>query len=140
MSGLQQLDHEEARHPEDHVRFGLGVLRLRYEGFASIDARPPRVGRLITRPLQIGGPNLAINARCRPGGSVRVAVADSGGNILPNRSFEDCVSFDGDTVRHAVAWQDGRAMAPEAKPGSYLKLQFLLDNAELFSFTGEETA
>ena len=140
MSGRQQLDHDEARHPENHVRFGMGVLRLRYEGFASIDARRPRLGRLITRPLRIDGPNLAINVACRTGGSVRVAVSDSNGAILNDRSFEDSVPFDGNAVRHSVSWKSGRAMAPGLAPGAYIKLHFLLDDAELFSFTGEEAA
>jgi hypothetical protein len=138
MSGGQKLDHEEARHPEDHVRFGMGALRMRYEGFASIDARLPRVGRLITRPVQVTGPALAINARCRPGGSVRVAIADAGGTVLPNRSFEDCVPFEGDAVRHPVGWREGRVMAPELESREFVKLQFLLDNAEIFSFSGED--
>ncbi len=136
MSGRQQLDHDEARSPQNHVRFGMGVARLRYEGLVSVDSKPPRLGRIITRPLSIAGPELVINARCRPGGAVRVAIADSDGSTLPGRSFDDCIPFTGDSIRHRVVWQDGSTIASNVTQQSYLKLQFLLADSELFSFSG----
>jgi len=134
-AGKQHLDHEEARNPAGTMGYALGIATLRYEGMASIDAVRPRLGRLITRPLLTDGVTLAINARCRKNGSIRVAVLDSDHNVLPGRSFDDCVPFTGDAIRHTVRWTSGDDFGLERGPIDYRKLAFLIDDAEIFGFS-----
>lgn len=134
-AGDQRLDHDEARDPASHMRYCLGVATLRYQGMASIDAVRPRLGRLVTRPLLTDGDSLFINARCRRGGSLKVAVIDSDGQVVPGRDYGDCLPFTGDAVRHQVRWADGARFAPvERGPIDYFKLSFLVDDAEVFAF------
>lgn len=136
-AGKQRLDHEEARNPQAEMRYCLGVATLRYEGMASINSVRPRLGRLVTRPLLTDGLTLAINARCRKGGSIRVAVLDSEHNVLPGRSFDDCIPFTGDAIRHTVQWKDGDDFGGTRGPIDFRKLAFLLDDAEIFGFVFE---
>jgi len=136
-AGKQRLDHEEAREPAKHMRYGLGIAAMRYEGIASIDSVRPRLGRLITRPLLTDGKTLAINARCRTNGSIRVAVLDSEHRELPGRSFDDCIPFTGDAIRHTVRWKDGDDFGGEREEIDFRKLAFLIDEAEIFGFVFE---
>ncbi len=134
-AGDQRLDHDEARDPSNHMGYALGVAKLRYQGMVSLDSVRPRRGRLVTRPLLTDGTRLSLNARSRAGGSIRVAVIDSDGRVLPGRDFDDCVPFTGDTVAHEVRWNDGNVFAPvERGPIDYFKLAFLLEDAEIFAF------
>jgi hypothetical protein len=128
-----QLDHEEAREPEKHVRFGLGIAELRFEGMASLDAVRPRPGRLVTKPVNVGAGTLKINARARPNGSIRVAVCDSNGAMLPGYTLDDSLPFTGDAVRHECRWQGGAAL-PATGHGVFRKLVFAVDGAEIFGF------
>ena len=76
LSGAREnLDHPEARDPLN-ARFGLGLATLRKDGYAGLYANRYREGMVVTRPLISLGTKLVINARCAPGGSVRVEVAD----------------------------------------------------------------
>lgn len=138
-AGAQRLDHPEASDPANNMRYCLGIATLRFEGLVSVDAVRPRLGRLVTRPLNTDGSKLSINARCRPGGSISVAVLDSDGNVVPGRGHEDCNPFTSDAVRHKVAWRDGdRFTRLERHPIDYYKLEFLVDDAEIFAFQFEE--
>src|SRR5690606_11855366 len=131
----QRLDHEEARDPANHMRYCLGIATLRYQGVTSIDAVRPRLGRLVTRPLLTSGRTLSVNARCRNGGSIKVAVLDSDGRVLPGRDYDDCIPFTGDAISHQIRWRDGEDFAPvERGPIDYYKLSFLMDDAEVFAF------
>jgi hypothetical protein len=136
-AGKQHLDHEEARDPAGHMRSALGIATLRYEGVASIDSVRPRLGRLVTRPMRTGGRTLAINARCRNNGSIRVAVLDSEHRVLPGRGFDDCVPFTGDAIRHTVRWRDGDDFGGVRGPMDFRQLAFLIEEAEIFSFVFE---
>lgn len=139
-AGSQKLDHEEARDPRGNVRYGLGVATLRFEGIASIDAVRPRLGRLVTRPLLSDGGTLSINARCRPGGSIRVGIQDSEGAFVTGRSPDDCVPFTGDIIRHTVCWRDGQQFRPDLGPEDFTKLVFYLEDAEIFAFEFKDQA
>jgi len=132
-AGPSRLPHVEARDPAATVRFGMGVATLRYEGVVSLEACGPRLGQIVTRPLEFRGLTLTINARVRPGGALRVALLDSGGSELAGYGFADCIPFTGDTVKYIVTWTHGTAL-PDAALHSFRKLAFRLDNAELFTF------
>lgn len=134
-AGDQRLDHEEARDPAGNMGYCLGVATLRYQGMVSIDSVRPRRGRLVTRPLLTDGTGLSLNARCRAGGSIKVAVLDSDGRILPGRDFDDSLPLTGDSVAHQVKWRGGAEFAPvDRGPIDYFKLAFLMEDAEIFAF------
>ena len=77
---------------------GVGLATLRLDGFASL--RPDdETGEFTTKPLNIDGTCLQINARCHEGGWIKVELLDASGKPLPGYSINDCVPFRGDSLR-----------------------------------------
>ncbi|OEO32252.1 hypothetical protein VW23_012485 [Devosia insulae DS-56] len=136
-AGPYELDHEEARRPSEHVRFGMGIATLRYEGIASLDAIQPRPGRLVTRPLSFDGKTLSINARVRTNGAIRVGLLDSSGGAISGYGLDDCLPFTGDAIRHAVRWRGQAELPPAKHPGQFRKFVITIDEAEIFGFVVE---
>jgi len=136
-AGPFELDHEEARDPASHVRFGMGVATMRFEGMVSLEAIHPRPGRVVTRPLSFDGSTLRINAKTRKNGSVRVGLLDSAGVPVPGFGLDDCIPFSGDDVRHQVTWARSDALPAPATPGAFRKIVFAIDQAEVFGFVVE---
>ncbi len=130
MAGGENIDSPEARDPQGTVRFCLGAAELRKEGLASLDAGPARPGYVLTRPLRSGGTRLAINARCRPGGEVRVALLDHHNQPLAPCTPDACDGFTGDATGHVLTWA-GKADLPAAH--QWRKVLVHLRNAEVFS-------
>ena len=130
MTGPEEgLDCEEARHPETEAGFGLGLAVLKRNRYVSLQATV-RVGLICTKPLIAQGQRLVINAKCAPGGSIRVAMMDEQGQALPRRGHLLCDEFTGDSIEHEVAWQ-GDAHVDSSRP---LRLHFYLRQAEIFGF------
>jgi len=135
----ENLDHPEAKHPEA-ARFGLAIATLRKEGYAGLYANRWREGAVVTRPLITTGRKLMVNAKCAPGGSVRVEVMDRYGSILGDCSRDNCDVFTGDSIGRRMTWNT----KPEISQGgrrdlrSWRKLRFFLKDAELFSFRFED--
>ena len=141
----ESLDHPEARDPLN-ARFGLGLATLRKDGYAGLYANRYREGTVVTRPLISLGTKLVINARCAPGGSVQVEVADRYDEALEPCLKERCDPFTGDNVAHTVTWA-GNPDIPAGVgsrwggPGErtyWRKLRFFLRDAELYSFHFED--
>lgn len=109
--------------------FGLGLARLRKEGFASLDGSRQRPGYVITRPLQTWGSRLSIKARCRKGGTIRVAVLDGGDLPVDGCCLKASDPFSGDSVEHIVTWHGNAAFS-----AGWRKLHFYLEDAEVFAF------
>ncbi len=139
------LDHPEIRNP-DLVRFGLGLARLRKDGFVSFDAGSVREGLLITRPFLSDGENLIINAKCGSRGYIQVEVLDHYDVVIEGRGREDCDVFSGDSTAHKVTWKGdgtipvarpefgGDTVYPWKKQTPFRKLRFFMKNAQLYSF------
>jgi len=125
------------------VEYALGAVKLRRDGFVSLDAKPPRRGILITRPLISEGMQLVLNARCLGSGSIAAEVVNLREEVFPGYSRQDCDVFKGDDVRHVLSW-NGKTTLPQVstrkadypKPEfeRYRKFRFYMDNAELYSF------
>lgn len=128
------------------AKMGLGLAKLRLDGFASLDAGPARLGIFITRPFISDGSRLLINARCKNAGSIAAEVVDVNDDVVAGFSRQDCDLFTGDSVKHTFSWrgQKGtpvwateRAVYPEPERQRFRKIRFFMENAELYSFTLE---
>ena len=128
------LDVPESDLPEN-VAFGLGLATLRKDGYAGLWANKHREGVLVTRPRISLGTELVINAKCAPGGSIRVEVADRHDDVIEPCLKEHCDPFTGDSCSHTVTWKgDPRIPAGSEERRFWRKLRFFLQDAELFSF------
>ena len=141
-------EREDLQEPEvldrKNVNYALGLVKLRLDGFASLDARAPRRGILITRPLISDGTQLMVNARCQAGGSICAEIVNLRDEVFPGYSREDCVVFQGDDVRHVFSWKGNsnlppartrKADYPQPEFERYRKIRFYVDRAELYSLT-----
>ncbi len=135
MAKSEGLAHPETHDPHKYYMFGLGAAKLRKNGFASLEACDPRPGVIATRPMLTHGKRLAINARCKPGGSVRVAIADVDGHVQSGYTHDDADVFTGDSTHHVVTWHGNASLANAKAPRNYRKVHFYLDRAEIYSFT-----
>lgn len=126
-------------HPEhvdpDKVHLSLGLARLRKDGFASLDTNAYREGTVITRALLSLGTKLVINARCRPGGSIRVEVTDRFDDVIEPCARDRCDPFTGDATAHVVTWQGSSDIpAGDDERRVWRKLRFFLRDAEIYTF------
>ena len=113
------------------VRYSLGLARLRKEGVASLDGSRQREGYVVTRPVMSHGTSLVVNARCRPGGSIRAAVFGFDNQPIGECSIESSDGFVGDSTAHTFTWNS----SPELPGvGQWRKLAFFLRDSEIFSF------
>lgn len=126
------------------VNYALGLAKLRLDGFVSLDAKAPRRGILITRPLISEGTQLMTNVRCQTGGSIAAEVVNMRDEIFPGYSRQECDVFKGDNVRHLFSWGGKTELPPVPvrhpeypKPEfeRYRKFRFYMDKVELYSLT-----
>ncbi len=103
---------------------GLGIARLRLDGFASLGASFDG-GEVTTVPLILPDGPIRVNVQSRWGTLVVEILEPEGGRIL-----ETSLPLSRDTVDTKVAWPEGRS--PLA--GRPLRLRFKLRNTQLFSF------
>jgi hypothetical protein len=129
----ENMDLPEARDPESGT-WGLGLATMRRDGYAGLYSTRHREGIVVTRPLISLGTKLEINARCAPGGYVRVEVADHTDEVIEPCSRDSCDPFTGDSVRHTVTWNGEAGIPTTHGRGTWRKLRFFLRDAELFSF------
>jgi len=138
----EELDVPEATDPSK-VEYGMGLARLRLDGFASLDSGV-RPGILITRHFMSGGTKLIINARCPKGGSLTAEIVDAFDEVIPGYHREDCDIFTGDSTNYQITWNgkstlppvaQKRARYPDPEIERMRKIRFYMDKAELYSFT-----
>lgn len=108
----------------------VGLAKLRRDGFASMQPRFPG-GRLQTRPLSFTGNRLFVNVNTA-GAELRVAVTGRSGAPIAACSAERCVPVVGNRTCAEIRWQDADAL--ETLKGQPVRLTFLMDRGELFSF------
>jgi len=111
----------------------IGLATLRVDGFFSMDATENE-GVLTTKPLQLTGDTLCINGDASRG-SIRVEVLDEGGSVIQPFSPAHCQPLDADSVRHVVDWGESGNLSK--LKGRTVRLRFLMQNAELYSFWSE---
>ena len=140
----QAPGHEEDEPREEGTPgSGMGLARLRRDGFVSIDAGP-QPGYLLTRPLVPEGSELHLNA-CAAGGRIRAALFAAEhvqtrypgqnwtiGKPLPGCGFEDCQAIREDTTNSILTWR-GNGF-PERLSGKPAVIRFELVLSSFFSF------
>ncbi len=132
----ERIDHPETIDPLGcGAGFGLGLATLRKDGYAGLFANRYRTGVLITRPLISTGTQLEVNARCAPGGSLRVEITDRFDRVAEPCSRDNCDPISGDQVAQIVTWLGSPKIPAGRDQGMFWrKVKFYLQNAELFSF------
>ena len=108
---------------------GLAVLRL--DGFCSMHAGDQE-GWLITRREERVQPAVTINARTAQGGCIVAEILDKDNHVLQGFSREECIPFEGDSVRHVMKWK--KADFDESQREGDKKFRFYLRNADLYSY------
>jgi hypothetical protein len=114
---------------------GIGLAKVRKEGFISLRG-PSGGGVVCTRAIRWPGGALVMNADARRG-EIRVRVSDLLRKPLDGWNYDDCALFNGDSVSHQVTWQ-GRSL--EALKGQVIRLEFLLKDADLYTFRAANSA
>jgi hypothetical protein len=118
-------------HDEPRVRAAVGLAKLRLDGFCSMQTAGDAEGWLLTRREPCSIPRVTINARTKPGGSVTAEIVDRRGRVVRGFGREDCLAFQGDSVRHELTWRTSEF--PRAGFGDY-RFRFFLQRAELYSW------
>ena len=113
-----------------HPNPGIGLAKLRIDGFVSIDAGA-EMGSLTTRPLVFLGDTLVVNANAK-GGSLVIEALDARGAVIPGFAASDCKPITSDSVRHVVNWKG----SPDCDllQGRPITLRFLLKQTKLYAF------
>lgn len=109
---------------------GIGLAKLRLDGFVSVDAGTME-GTLTTRRFVFSGNQLVINTNAESG-QVLVAILDADDKPLSGFSKRDCDPVQVNKTRQRISWNGKSDLAHVA--GNPVKLRFYLKNAKLFSF------
>ena len=112
---------------DDYIadRGAVCLAILRRDGFMSLDASDQE-GRLTTKPFELNGRRLFINASVGKSGHVIVDVLNKSGNAVA--TSEPIV---GDRPQVALRWERGTIANME---GTSLRLRFRVFNARLYSY------
>jgi len=125
-------------------RSGVGMVSIPRDRFAGIRpiarseqptlAKPlEQIGQVTLKSIDLRGrTELTVNGTTETGGSIRVEVLDEAGHRVRGFTAGDCLPLTGDSLRHAVAWND-REFAD--LPGGRFQLRLHLDRASVFALT-----
>jgi hypothetical protein len=126
-----------AMHGNRHLTHGrgIGLAQLRADGFCSLRAsRFP--GALFTKPFVWPGGNLQINSSTLGGagnGHLRTEVLTEDLRPIAGLTHQEADPVRGDGIRLEQTWnKDPRAL--DRLKGQTIRLKFLLDNTDLYSF------
>ena len=109
----------------------VGLARLRYDGFASLNAGE-EPGRIVTRPLTFAGTSLFVNADVADGGWIKAAVLSRDSKPVGGCTLDEAVALMKGTARGRIAWKSKDILD---FPGEdHLRIVFQLKNARLYSF------
>ena len=107
----------------------IGLATIRKEGFVS--QHGPKAGGVVcTRALRWPGGELVVNADAHSG-ELRVRVSDELRRPIAGYNYDDSPAFTGDRVAHEWKW-NGQSL--DALKGRVIRLEFLLKDADLYTF------
>lgn len=119
-----------AGHGERDPRPGIGLARLRREGFVSLRS-PAGGGVVVTRLLRWPGGRLAVNADAA-GGELSVRVTGADRRPIAGCPADPSLPLRGDRVRHEVRWAGGDVRLPRGKA---IRLEFAMKGVvDLYGF------
>jgi hypothetical protein len=105
----------------------IGLARMPIDRYVSRDAGSAG-GTLLTRPLELNGQTLTVNADTR--GEMRVRLLRDDGKPVRGYDWKDCKILKGDSLSQKVSWGETRSSLPN---GNY-RIEFKLNDAKLFGF------
>lgn len=88
-------------------------------------------GSIVTRSVTLDGESLMVNCDVS-NGELRAELLDSSGKVLPGYSAAECVPLRGDHLAAKLQWRG--ASSADALKGQTVKIRFILDRGDLFSF------
>lgn len=110
---------------------GIGLARLRLDGFVSADAGYTG-GQLTTPLIRFAGRSLELNVDTGGGGSVQVELLDEIGQPLAGFSKPNAIPVVGNSVKMPVRWKDGADVGEYA--GQPVQLRFHMQDCRLYAF------
>ena len=143
---LHHIPPEMGYFPDDASYRGMGLARLRRDGFVSVDAGEEE-GTILTKRLRFAGSKLHVNAEVRPGGTIKAEVyatrhepghpgekplGTTLADVIDPFTKEKCVAVNGDQLDAVVNWATEPSLAPYAD--QLVAIKFHLKNASLYSF------
>jgi hypothetical protein len=125
-------------------RSGVGMVSIPRDRFAGI--RPvaksdqptllkpiENIGQVTLKAIDLASrTELTVNGDAEEGGAIRVELFDESGHRVRGCTRDDCRPLVGDSLRHAVAWNDKKLA--DLPPGRY-QLRLHLDRAAVFAVT-----
>lgn len=109
---------------------GLGMATLKPDRFIALDAGA-KDADLLTTAFALGGPQLYVNAKVAPRGSMAVQLLEHDGKPIKGMTAGECSPICGDSTAHAVIWK-GKADA-SALVGKRVRLRIRSRHASLYS-------
>ncbi len=123
---------EYRKHHDTHHGWSAGLVKLRRDGFVSLNAAIHQ-GHLVTRPLGFSGSRLHVNAEIQAGGFLRVGLRGlDNQQAIGGYAVADAVPMSKSSINHLVTWQDGADIRPQ--PDADIRLEFQMENAKLYAF------
>lgn len=120
-----------------HLGWRTGALclaKLRPDGFAGWEAKDKAADATVeTRTFAMTGKHLRISADIEEGGSLKIAVLDEQGRIIPGFSAENCDEIPAYAVHAEVKWK-GRNLS--GLNGRKIAFRLVMDNAKVYSLSG----
>jgi len=109
----------------------FGRLRLRLDGFVSVDA-PYTGGELTTIPINVTANRLVLNIQTSAAGMAKVEILDADGKPIPSFTLQEADEIKGNFIRKTVTWNGSSDI--RSLVGRPVQLHFVMRDAKLFSF------
>jgi len=111
----------------------VNVAVMRADGFASIKTAEGQSGEWRTTTVEVpnAAKGLLVNAKVEEGGSLRVEVLDTEGQVIGNLSLANSIAFQGDETSAFMNWSAGQF---QEAAGQEVQLRFVVEDGEIYSF------
>ena len=136
-SGRKNTHSDAGQNPklgEREWQTAIGLATIRLDGFVSVDGGASE-GSLTTKPLQLKGQSLYVNADAA-GGQLTAEVIDAAtGDVIGAFTKAGCNAVTGGSVKQKVSWSGAANLSSvRNRP---VRLRFNLKNAKLYAFWTE---
>jgi hypothetical protein len=111
---------------------GIVAYKLRKDGFIYLQSKTG-IGTIGTRPIYWQKEDLELNVQGQ-GGGVRVQITDAFGKPMDGFTFEDCISFHGDSTSWKPIWKEDKRVSNLAEKA--IRIEVALWNARIYAIRG----